>query len=485
MPVTAFQVDIVKAIREAFDHLRFQFDGTFRVWTPWQEEPLEEGKTGWTQAINTTLCMIGREHFGMVVGASKVVEGTHLDHGEWLYDVTWCDHDEDERMDGLPLVAECEWTNTIGHILEDFQKLLVARAGVHAGVRLMIHEHFTNHGQPPGRFPGDTFPGNNDDRAAWMAGHLAGHIRAFGCTQRDDVYLLAALQWDRDTAAEYRFRYFFLNTDGTATEWVEKKPCPLVANAPWVVFPEDLLPDTQNDLAQEEKSVNERIREMIENIREAFDQLRFRFTASEGRTVRVPWQKNPLQGATGFTTAIKIALCQAGHQSCCTVACNGANGAADHHSEFLWDVTWWKKDKEGRVDLQRRTGERWSIDMPLAAECEIAGMTVAHIAEDFQKLLVARTDLRLMIHEHFFERGEQMGEGYDRAQNLATCLAQYVQVFCHTQPDDVYMLVALDGNVPEGEEYEYHRIRYFRLGVDGVAVEWNKGEPSPFVVNEP
>ena len=233
--------------------------------------------------------------------------------------------------------------------------------------------------------------------------------------------------------------------------------------------------------------MNERILEMIEHIREAFDQLRFRYAAADrdhyvnGSRVWVPWQKDPLEGAAGWTTAIKTALCQAGHQSCCTVACNGANGAADHHSEILWDVTWWKKDKEGRVDLQRVTSERFSVDMPLAAECELTGRTVSHIAEDFQKLLVARTDLRLMIHEHF--QGEQMGEGYDRAQNLATCLAQYVQEFCLTQPDDVYMLVALDGHVPEGEED--HRIRYFRLKTNGQAPEWLKGGTSPFVVNEP
>lgn len=231
MPISPFQVDIVKAIREGFDQLRFQFDGTFRVWMPWQQGPLEEGKTGWTKAINTTLCRIGRDQFGMGVGASKVVAGTHVDYGEWLYDLTWWEEDEDGPLARLPLVAECELAGTIGHILEDFQKLLVARADV----RLMIHEQFTNRDQPPGRFPG-----GNDDRAAWMANHLAQHIRAFRGTRRDDVYLLAALQWDRGTDADYTFRYFGLNTDGTAIEWVDKEPCLLVANAPWVVFPEDL-----------------------------------------------------------------------------------------------------------------------------------------------------------------------------------------------------------------------------------------------------
>ena len=85
MPVTAFQVDIVRAIREAFDQLRFKYasadrhqyvDGR-RVWVPWQEDPLE-GEAGWTTAVKTTLCRVGQENFGFGVGCHGVPDSDAL-----------------------------------------------------------------------------------------------------------------------------------------------------------------------------------------------------------------------------------------------------------------------------------------------------------------------------------------------------------------------------------------------------------------------
>ena len=35
---------------------------------------------------------------------------------------------------------------------------------------------------------------------------------------------------------------------------------------------------------------------IVNAIREAFNQLRFRFVAAEGFSVRVPWQEDPLEG---------------------------------------------------------------------------------------------------------------------------------------------------------------------------------------------
>ena len=223
MPVTAFQVDIVKTIREAFDQLcfkyasadRHQYVNGSRVWVPWQKDPLE-GATGWTTAVNTTLCRTGREHFGMGVGTNpnKVMPGTHLDYGEWLWDITWCEEGDKSRMVDLPLVAECEWALSSATIVEDFQKLLVARAGV----RLMIHEHWTDREKIP-------------DPPA-MANHLSEHIQAYQRTQPGDVYLLVALDGTEPGAEYLRMRYFRLGTDGAAVEWVKGEPSPFVANEP-------------------------------------------------------------------------------------------------------------------------------------------------------------------------------------------------------------------------------------------------------------
>ena len=61
------------------------------------------------------------------------------DYGERLYDVTWLDYEKSgsgELVDA-PLAAECEWGNE-GDIEDDFEKLLLARAGI----RLMIFNGF-------------------------------------------------------------------------------------------------------------------------------------------------------------------------------------------------------------------------------------------------------------------------------------------------------------------------------------------------------
>ena len=99
----------------------------------------------WTKAVKTKLCEIGRE-FGCKVCASGV-EKADRDYGEWLYDVTWLEYEKIGRGElvDAPLVAECEWGN-FDAIVEDFEKLLLAREGV----RLMVFD-----GNYKPRFQGD------------------------------------------------------------------------------------------------------------------------------------------------------------------------------------------------------------------------------------------------------------------------------------------------------------------------------------------
>ena len=152
-----------------------------------------KGDTEWTEAVKTKLCTIGQE-FGCKVGAKKnEVEKAYRDFGEWLYDVTWLKY-ERER-DGLkwpatalikvPLVAECEWgvDEHLEYIIEDFEKLLLARADV----RLMI------------------FDGNQEPGSKEIADRLARKIRLFDSTEEGDTWLLAA--WEGSNQ-DWSFRYF-------------------------------------------------------------------------------------------------------------------------------------------------------------------------------------------------------------------------------------------------------------------------------------
>ena len=64
---------------------------------------------------------------------------------------------------------------------------------------------------------------------------------------------------------------------------------------------------------------------------------------------------------------------------------------------------------------------------------------------------------------------------------MANHLAELVQRYRHTQPDDLYLLAALGFD----HDIEAYRFRYFRLGTDGAAVEWVESGPCPFVANAP
>lgn len=86
----------------------------------------------WTREVINALVQLGIER--------EYIPYPHCGRGEFLYDVTWLkttDGTADGRITHVPLVAEIEWGDQ-SEVWYDFQKLLVARAGV----RVMI---FDNH----------------------------------------------------------------------------------------------------------------------------------------------------------------------------------------------------------------------------------------------------------------------------------------------------------------------------------------------------
>ena len=145
----------------------------------------------WTTAVKTALCVAGKQ-LGCLVGAlSSEVAASARDYGEWLYDVTWVEYEGDFIVD-TPLVAECEWSAWEA-IEEDFQKLLLARAGV----RLMI------------------FDGEHDlDFTETAVERMAEQVRNFSRSHEDDTWLIGA--WVR-TGGEDRgwcFRWFTITRGG-------------------------------------------------------------------------------------------------------------------------------------------------------------------------------------------------------------------------------------------------------------------------------
>lgn len=111
----------------------------------------------WTRQVKNALIRLGIAH--------QYIPYPHCGRSEFLYDVTWLrttDGTADGRITQVPLVAEIEWGDK-GDVWYDFQKLLVARAGV----RVMIF----------------------DDREGQLLAELRDHIRHYA--HGGDRYLLA------------------------------------------------------------------------------------------------------------------------------------------------------------------------------------------------------------------------------------------------------------------------------------------------------
>ena len=90
-----------------------------------------------TVAVRTALCAACEEIDSVLAFAI----GHH--DGEWLYDVTGLQYDipVENCFSRTVLVAECEWGNKL-NIVNDFQKLLLARADV----RVMVFDGTLNPG---------------------------------------------------------------------------------------------------------------------------------------------------------------------------------------------------------------------------------------------------------------------------------------------------------------------------------------------------
>lgn len=80
-------------------------------------------RRNWTAVIKEAFTKAGadRRHYVCASG------GTRCDWGEWLFDVTWLEVDEEKYITDLVLAMESEWGNP-GDVYDDFMKLLSSRA---------------------------------------------------------------------------------------------------------------------------------------------------------------------------------------------------------------------------------------------------------------------------------------------------------------------------------------------------------------------
>ena len=147
------------------------------------------------------------------------------------------------------------------------------------------------------------------------------------------------------------------------------------------------------------------------------------------------------------TLVIKTKLCEIGCQAPfhCTV-CAALPRENRTHGEWLYDVIWLK--------YHEKLDDHPICCVPLVAECEWA--TYAHIKEDFQKLLLARASVRLMIyrdptlHDYVWQGAEW----------TAKRLASHVNRFNHSCTEDAWLLAACRKTKDNsGSAFTYFTIR--------------------------
>lgn len=149
-----------------------------------------------------------------------------------------------------------------------------------------------------------------------------------------------------------------------------------------------------------------------------------------------------------WTKVIKTELCKIGRRFGCKVYASGVPRNKRDDGEWLYDVTWLQYETSGRGEL---------IDAPLVAECEWGDEQ--DIEDDFEKLLLARARVRVMIFGGTDEPGV--------AKHIADLLAgKEVKAFKNDfRAEDAWLLAAWE---PNGDGW---RFRYFTIGSGPSATE--------------
>ena len=135
------------------------------------------------------------------------------------------------------------------------------------------------------------------------------------------------------------------------------------------------------------------------------------------------------QSNSQWTKEILTTLCKLGRRDLgCTVWATGnyPNRVPDEcrdGDEFLYDASWRRSDTCDRI-----------ISVPMVAECEWG--VRKKVEEDFQKLLLARSKVRVMV----YDSGPANDSRSDR-QFIRDQLYKHVEAFNGTK-DDTYLLIA-------------------------------------------
>ena len=83
-------------------------------------EKAYKGNSIWTSRIKELLATLGNE-----LGYEVCPDASS---GAWLFDFSWYQNNDSDRLIRLPLVVESEWSRSLNCIKYDFEKLLTSNA---------------------------------------------------------------------------------------------------------------------------------------------------------------------------------------------------------------------------------------------------------------------------------------------------------------------------------------------------------------------
>lgn len=155
-------------------HVLNQFEGVDR--DRWSNDE-------WTQTIQTSLSSEG-QRLDYFVYVSNV---DSADCVEWHYDVAWLE--QQSRLKSVPMVAACVLGSTFETILDEFEKLLVARAAL----RVLVCD-------------GGCLPGVEDIEGRDTIEILQEWIQEFEGGQIDDTYLIVIYDCESKKRRSWRYR---------------------------------------------------------------------------------------------------------------------------------------------------------------------------------------------------------------------------------------------------------------------------------------
>ena len=165
----------------------------------------------------------------------------------------------------------------------------------------------------------------------------------------------------------------------------------------------------------------------------------------------------PDGGRSWWTRKIKTLLCELGNELGC-YTCASLDKELVNNGEWLFDVTW--------LDWNDKL-----YSVPMVAECEQGNRY--DIRDDFQKLLVARADVRLIV----CDAGRVPNDS--RAERTVNLLCEWIDAFKGTQLGDTYLLVAWERD-KNSQRWHSHR---YRISVTGEGADARLMEPSRLPVD--